>query len=408
MQPRIFISHSAKDDETVALLQALEQSLTEEGFDVLIDRTRLRVEGVGTEWPSTLNQWLEICHGAILLVSPHALESEWVRNEATILGFRLKSSDNKFPFLIVHTAGTRADQIAGARFGLISLDKVQSVRNDVPGTVLQRAIELFTPLRRALEGSEEADLCSDISTELESCGEESLVRAGRWFDADLSRWHPRIDGKRHALANLLMGTRLDHAAAALRQLPARHCPQPKNIIYLLQPSWVDARSVGWLIDEFTNAPPPQVAIVPSQHFETVRCHVVRAERRNTRKAWIPCEMPKSTDREPDDTINYLISWFAGEMTLPPASPDKLLKTIRGAIERKAQRGFPVLFVFRSVGDFKDLHGALQEAFGPFYSVILDEGAVDGGIPRMPYLEPTREAEYHSDLADAQMTLMGRV
>jgi TIR domain len=407
MQPRIFISHSAKDDETNALLQALERGLTEDGFDVLIDRTRLRVEGTGTEWPSTLNQWLEICHGAILLVSPHALLSDWVRNEAIILNFRLKSSDNKFPFLIVHTAGTQAADIAGAKFGLTSLDKVQSVRNDVPGTTLQRARDLFGPLRHALEASEEADLCFEISTELEDCGEESLIRAGRMFDADLSKWHPRVESKRHALANLLMGTRLDHAAFALRQIPARHCAKPENIINLLEPSWADARSVGWLTDEFTKKPPPQAAVVPGHYLETIKCHLLRATRRSRLKTWTRCELPKTGDREPDDTINHLANWFAQQLEIQQDDREKQFEKIRAAIERKTQRGHPVIFVFRSAIDYSALHDALHKVFGRFYSIILDVAAVSE-FARMPYLEPRREEEYHSDRKDALLTLASRI
>jgi hypothetical protein len=70
MQPKIFISHSAKDEFTSSLLAAIEEQLSAAGYYVLVDRTRLKIEGVGSNWRATLNQWLDICDGAILLISP--------------------------------------------------------------------------------------------------------------------------------------------------------------------------------------------------------------------------------------------------------------------------------------------------------------------------------------------------
>ncbi len=66
MSPRIFISHSAHDPADVDMLTKLEAALDENGFDVLVDRTRLD-EQTGVLWRDAIGSWLEICDGAVVL-----------------------------------------------------------------------------------------------------------------------------------------------------------------------------------------------------------------------------------------------------------------------------------------------------------------------------------------------------
>ncbi|MFG0319420.1 MAG: toll/interleukin-1 receptor domain-containing protein, partial [Planctomycetota bacterium JB042] len=78
MRPRIFISHSAKEEGAGAFLDGLAAALEGEGFDVLLDRERLHA---GDDWFGCISNWVEYCHGAIVLFSPAALRSEFVSFE---------------------------------------------------------------------------------------------------------------------------------------------------------------------------------------------------------------------------------------------------------------------------------------------------------------------------------------
>ena len=85
VKPRVFISHSAREDaEALELLDALSAALEEE-FAVRVDKDHLKL---GDNWRNTLNTWIGGCDAAIVLLSSKALKSAFVAYEASILTFR--------------------------------------------------------------------------------------------------------------------------------------------------------------------------------------------------------------------------------------------------------------------------------------------------------------------------------
>ncbi|MEV4516705.1 toll/interleukin-1 receptor domain-containing protein [Dactylosporangium sp. NPDC049525] len=86
MRPSVFISHSSRDDAYATELRTrLVAALDERGLDAWLDERRL---GAGDRWRAEIYRHLVNCVGAVLLLTPEALESPWVRKEATILCFR--------------------------------------------------------------------------------------------------------------------------------------------------------------------------------------------------------------------------------------------------------------------------------------------------------------------------------
>jgi hypothetical protein len=83
--PKIFISHSAKSEKEVNILWAMHDRLDEEGFEVLLDVSRLN-EDLGGPWRTNLNTWIEICDSAILFFNERAQDaSNWVVYETALL-----------------------------------------------------------------------------------------------------------------------------------------------------------------------------------------------------------------------------------------------------------------------------------------------------------------------------------
>lgn len=402
MQPKIFISHSAKDEFTSALLVALEEQLSAAGYFVLVDRTRLKIEGVGTNWRVTLNQWLDICDGAILLVSPDAVKSAWVHAKSTILNYRHhrdKEHGVEFPLFIIHTGGTRPDQVAGPEFGINALDHIQSVQAESGTDIFAIALRIFAPLLEAAQRSESSDLCFDISKELGGCDEESLARASERIEKDFTKLHSRAVSKSNALAYLLMGAQLREAAHALCEIwPTRRVAQD-NIIRLLEPSWADPRSVAWLIEEFVKIELPRTAIVPTAHIDSVACHIDRAQRRNPVMRWVRTIVPKLGDREPQDCIEKLTTDLANKLRI--ASTEDALEEIRSTIEISAEQNYPFVFIFISWDAYERVGGAIEKAFGPITSIVLNKGggtavSVDRRIIEIPNVDPTREDAFWRD------------
>jgi hypothetical protein len=81
--PQIFINHSAKDSFAKQVRDGVAKKLSEmKGFDVLLDQDRINP---GEAWRAKLYRWLGSCHGAVILFSRDALQSDWVRTETNIL-----------------------------------------------------------------------------------------------------------------------------------------------------------------------------------------------------------------------------------------------------------------------------------------------------------------------------------
>ncbi len=73
----IFISYSRKD---IAFVRRLAGDLEKAGYDVWWDLSDLRG---GDDWVSVIPSAIEACQFFLVVLSPHAIESEWVRKEYT-------------------------------------------------------------------------------------------------------------------------------------------------------------------------------------------------------------------------------------------------------------------------------------------------------------------------------------
>ncbi|MCK4826736.1 toll/interleukin-1 receptor domain-containing protein, partial [bacterium] len=90
MKKHIFLSYSKKDREFAT---KLGDDLTAAGHRIWIDRSL----EVGSDWEQTIEQQLNEASDVIVVLSSHALASEWVRHEGS-MAYALKKQI--FPVLI--------------------------------------------------------------------------------------------------------------------------------------------------------------------------------------------------------------------------------------------------------------------------------------------------------------------
>ena len=151
-RPIIFISHSARNDPAAhTTLTKLQQYLHKNGFDVLLDETRLQG---GDDWRNHLHTWMGHCHGAILLLNKKALDSKWVLKEATILSWRRSLSGGSFPLLPVLVGISATDLAESVSFNPLALTEIQALKNLTGAKLGTAVVELLASLR--LRGSEDA------------------------------------------------------------------------------------------------------------------------------------------------------------------------------------------------------------------------------------------------------------
>lgn len=71
----IFVSHSAKEGEAKSILDRLPDAIRDAGFHPFVSDFEIER---GDPYKEVLDDRLAECHGAVLLLSPSALISDWV------------------------------------------------------------------------------------------------------------------------------------------------------------------------------------------------------------------------------------------------------------------------------------------------------------------------------------------
>lgn len=144
-KPQIFISHSAKDAEAKAVLDALDDRLRAVGFEVLLDKERLQP---GAMWRDDLHRWMDVCRAAVILLSNDALTSAWVMQEATILAGR-RSRDQQFVVLPVLLSRVQRSDFAQGPFASLAINQIQAAHEDTPAAIAEQVVQRLAPLKQA-------------------------------------------------------------------------------------------------------------------------------------------------------------------------------------------------------------------------------------------------------------------
>ncbi|MGO9972571.1 MAG: toll/interleukin-1 receptor domain-containing protein [Solirubrobacteraceae bacterium] len=160
----VFISHSCKDfqpgpagdDEEARdrrerravareVRDHIVQGLTERGYSVRLDITSLRPSD---HWRAELHAWLGSCDGAVILLDIDSARSEWVRKEATILGWR-KDLGSRLKLVPVFLPGFRSRDLSAAGLGALKLEEIEAARwreGDTPADLAARVVGEFADL----------------------------------------------------------------------------------------------------------------------------------------------------------------------------------------------------------------------------------------------------------------------
>lgn len=137
---KLFISHSSRLDDldddgrpsrrNWVLLEKTCEALRDyygDRIEILVDQEGLMPS---CDWEQYLNEWLAECHVAIILFSKRAAHlSNWVKKEATILGWRRQTDPNfkLIPVFIDHEV--KPEDLENGYFGTLKILAAQCVKN---------------------------------------------------------------------------------------------------------------------------------------------------------------------------------------------------------------------------------------------------------------------------------------
>src|SRR5690349_19751445 len=139
VRPTVFISHSTEASVVDPYVAALDQGLTAgDEYEVLLDRERLRASD---DWNARIVNWLASCHAAVVVFSPRALSSDYVKFEVGNLFARWQrhnriGADDEFVFCGILPRGVDPDQLRSGYYGAIKIPDVQLLKADTPEDAL--------------------------------------------------------------------------------------------------------------------------------------------------------------------------------------------------------------------------------------------------------------------------------
>jgi hypothetical protein len=185
-KPRIFISHSAHEPEAEQVRLALIECL-KPNFDVKTDK---ELQKAGDDFRERIFHWINRAHGAVILFSLSALESPWVRTEASVLAWRQALDATRLFKLVpvLLTPVTRAD-IEAKAFSPMRLATLQLVRSDDPVKICTDVhAGLQSLIKPSLPDTPFEKLVRKVASLLEKVQAADLLNAALAMDIDVSDW----------------------------------------------------------------------------------------------------------------------------------------------------------------------------------------------------------------------------
>jgi TIR domain len=261
----IFISHSAHDgiwatrvrDSIVDGINAIS------GYRVLIDEREFEP---GDLWRPLLYRWLAQADAAVLLLSRAALESQWVRKEATILTWRreLKSDVRIIPVLL----GIEMDEVRRA-FPSVEIDESQAVSSTEDTNT--EAARIVGAVLAGLSDLGDADdvmrgWVARVAGVLEGVP-EAFLRGGAG-ELGLGEYEWRIDGRCLTIGHALLHSDIAMAERSLLRTVPGLTTLVGTLVGLVVPVCIPTEVAKPLLRAMQRPPANRVVVVSARYPET--------------------------------------------------------------------------------------------------------------------------------------------
>lgn len=430
---RIFISHG--QDKTVAaelkfvkdLARALEtKDEFGSGHEVLLDKKRI---DPGADWAGVLHDMLAECQAAILLLSPRAIERDWVLKEATVLAYR-KAMDENFPIFPALIGGLKSEQLKGKSFSPLALGAIQALNGvDQPKAIAAAVKRELGKLDGDLPTTPLDGLARDLgawiakasnTAELEKVCEELYDDKVQW----LPQQGRRAEQRARVIARGIVRER-DPPPALLGQLIKRlhrsaglDREAAEIVLTLASPLWVNPNAAAQLADvagrnrASTDVPPRGISVALDSsllHFTPDR--YARRVLLPTTDAEVVCTIAGGgsdcLDRELPARVRAA---YKRHMSLPADLPDAQVDKRMATTGKPLAEASAVFFLIPKPLPDADLLRTLQTTFPRVTFILQHDGRAQ--LPPWvqalsPPLDPSLELDMNDDDRAARNAIAGR-
>lgn len=391
-KPRIFISHSAHEPQASNTLDILVESLKPD-FDVLCDKERLIA---GQEWRDELFTWMHRAHSAVILFSASALQSDWVRTEASVLTWRRTlDKGNTFKVIPVLLDPVTKENLREKKFSPMQLTALQLVQSNDPAQIAQGVSEglrhlikdrppdtPFEKLERKI-----AHLLTDIKA-------AELLNAARAMNADVSEWSESSEYPM-LLAGEMLRRGLPEANGALHELADfLGADNTSTLVELISPAWVNLHAASGIPQIATSKDAPRVMWVNGGNAAkfveyTGTSFVRRACCRSPNFCWPIFIIPNVGGEDDAGYFKSVIRKSIKNKVLRDINaPDSELEIVLTNRERDKE---PIFIVFAPPAPATEVLDELRNVFKTLTFFVLTGNQPAGGAQRLPpgieFLQP---------------------
>lgn len=416
MKPRVFISHSTKDETAHERLSQLREALSEAEFDALVDVEHLRP---GQKWRDELYTWLGVCDFAVVIITPRSLEPDnpWVAREANILMWR-RVLDTNFHVAWILADGTRPEDLNQGLFKDLLIQEMQLVVAETGSD------QWLTDVRDELVRRKEQTwpinpvdtLSLPIARELQAFDDPTLHGLADVLDVDLGPWC-QSDNPARNLAAALLHVGIEGADEAIDHLAVHGASQStlETILELIAPSWVDLCAAKSLASAAHKVYEKPVLLLNAKSDFAATMFVRRASGRPPRVEWprivLPTLFGELGEEDVADRLNEALKSTLRINADPLARDDG--QRLAAIIDRHKKKGRPIFVVSRySDGVSRHLR-ALQDRFPTLTFLaltgeeMLDDEPVPDGFERiLPELRDGEEDNAWPEYTYCKAMIMG--
>jgi|GEM_PF-819972 len=394
-KPKVFISHSAKEQEADKILEGLAKCLKAD-FDVLLDRKRLKS---GDDFREEILGWIHRAHGAVILFSANALTRPWIKNEASLLSSRRALAKGKsFTLIPVLLSPVTRDDIQNADFSPMRLTTLQLVRSDSLKVICKQVRQgLSGLLQPKLPATPFEELLKRIVPLLRGIDKDVLLDAAHVMDVNVTDW---TDDSEYPglLAEQMLARGLSSASKAIRELSDfMEAEKTDRLIELIAPMWVSLQAASSI---------PQIATHDNQMLRrlwvnggdeypdfTAGHFVRRACSRAPDTAWPVLFV--STDAGEDEAGHHkrvIQESLKNRLLRKENATDSEVKLLLAEREKNQE---PIFVAFYPPGPPPDVLGALRTEFPTLTFFILTGNEAANELTHLPaeveFLEPRLQA-----------------
>ena len=303
---KIFVSHSAKSDTHKKALEKFVQKLRDEDLDPWVDYERIKT---GAAWNPEITNGLHECHGAVILFSRAALNSDFVKYEASCLAYRKRTQPafGLFPMILDNT---RVETVAKGFFGAIQFGDYQigsyaTKRDDVICDLKLLDPKIKTPTS-AIEGRLLQIFSADNVTPeaIRQVASMDELAWPTWPDVEIP------DGEALHFVRCLLAAPLDRQIFALNKIKRALPPEWSidRIFDLIAPFWVDEDAAVRLKTVQDSKPGIRCAIINGSHANfTCAAYLNRAKPLEDAALLGLTDQQGNVDAQPESMMGGVVS-----------------------------------------------------------------------------------------------------